>query len=187
MYDKSYLDDRLQNPLRHMCTRRIISASCGIYIKSLISTTRMAIRWTFSLNHPPPPLPGLLTFSKGRLIICFFFWRQAYDIVLKLVRTHKNYRFTTPPFFIIYLAMRLLPRMNVKLDFICMGSVELRGNAKTSKWTILVRSANGTQARHDRQLKKPSRPRKYYFLWMRVLKSMLHLSCTKCVYLHLYK
>ena len=52
---------------------------------------------------------------------------------LKLVRTNLNYRVQgtsiPPPFFFQMNVnfMHLLRRMNVMLDFICMGSVDLQG------------------------------------------------------------
>ena len=64
----------------------------------------------------------------------------ALDIVLsghlslKLLRTNIKYSFTTPHFFNYRSqSMHLLPWMNVMLDFICMGPIELLGAQNKQK------------------------------------------------------
>ena len=77
---------------------------------------------------------------------------------LKLERTYLNYRalattndVAPPPFFfqMTILSMHLLPRMNFMLDFICIGSVDLRGargkRKQNTKWKILAHSGTRTQ------------------------------------------
>ena len=72
-----------------------------------------------------------------------------------LVRTNINYNVVRPPFFfkMTILSMHLLLRMNVMLDCICMGSVDLPGShgkqnknkkknktKQKTKWEILANS-----------------------------------------------
>ena len=66
------------------------------------------------------------------------------SVKLNLVRTNLNYRLSSPPLKKISISLYApMTSMNVMLDFICMGPVELTGapeQAKITKWKIVVHS-----------------------------------------------
>ena len=85
---------------------------------------------------------------------CYYLQFKLY-LLLKLVRTHINYQYPKPPYFFktIILSMHLFRRMNVMLDFLCIGSVELRRTRSKRNYKIkLVHSGIRTHALHDLQI-----------------------------------
>ena len=72
-----------------------------------------------------------------------FFPTSPLEVGLKLVRTHLNYRFTTPQFVLVLslsLCIILFPWKDIMLDFICIDSVELWGSLAGICWRIYVKS-----------------------------------------------